>query len=186
MIVILSCYIRISRALCTSAITTKILPNSKLTRYLGESGPAHWPTFSGLIWRNILGAQHVLPQKMLLSFPKYLVLQANITTIWPKDKKLIKKINSIPWQSGGPCTFTTTPPQSTDCARGKPDGAILTEDYWWVTVLITLSPYLSLIYNTAQRYRFSRLKHSEAIALEQGRLLLAFQRKSDGCRFEAF
>ena len=67
---------------------------------------------------------------MLLSFPKYLVLQANITTIWPKDKKLIKKINSIPWQSGGPCTFTTTPPQSPDCARGKPDGVILTEDYW--------------------------------------------------------
>ena len=35
----------------------------------------------------------------------------------------------------GLCTFTTTPPQSNDCVRGKPDGAILTEDYWWVTVL---------------------------------------------------
>jgi len=47
-IVILSCYNHTSSALGPSIITTKMLPNSKLTRYLGESGPgspAHffWP-----------------------------------------------------------------------------------------------------------------------------------------------
>ena len=32
---------------------------------------AHWPTFSGLIWRNILGAQHVLHQKCSPSILSY-------------------------------------------------------------------------------------------------------------------
>ena len=44
--------------------------------------------------------------------------------------------------------------------------------------------FLSFIYNTAQRYRFSRLKHSEVITLEPGRLLLVFQYKS-GLKFSS-
>ena len=38
--------------------------------------------------------------------------------------------------------------------------------------------FLVVLINTAQRYKFSRLKHSAAIVLEPGRLLSAFQHKS--------